>query len=76
MSNNEDQFGNALAGACLGALAGAGLGFGAAMFLFDSPFFFPGDTALFGAVACGVMGYFLGAGFIDWLKENWWGFWW
>jgi hypothetical protein len=76
MSNDESNLGNVIGGTFFGALAGGGLGLGACMFLFDDPPFFTGDTMLIGAIACGVLGFFLGAGFIAWLKENWWGFWW
>ncbi len=75
MSNDESHSGNLIAGTFFGALAGGGLGLGACMFLFDAPPLFTGDTILFGAIVCGLLGYFLGSGFIEWLKENWWGFW-
>jgi len=51
-----------------------GLGLGACILIFDEPPFFAGDTILIGAVVCGTLGYFLGEGFIEWLKEIWW-FW-
>lgn len=76
MSNDETNMENVIAGTFFGALAGGGLGLGACMFLFDAPQFFSGDTILIGAIVCGVLGFFLGAGFVGWLKENWWGFWW
>jgi len=33
------------------------------------------STILIGAAICGLLGFFLGEGFIEWLKENWWNFW-
>jgi hypothetical protein len=75
MSVKETHFGNLIAGTLLGGLIGAGLGLGACTFLFSDPPFFTGDTILLGAVACGLLGLCLGSGFIEWLKENWWGFW-
>ncbi|MBX3423826.1 MAG: hypothetical protein KF752_19900 [Pirellulaceae bacterium] len=75
MSNDKSNLVNVIAGTFFGALAGGGIGLGACMFLFDDPPFFTGDTILIGAIVCGVLGFFLGAGFIEWLKENWWGFW-
>lgn len=76
ISNNESHLGNVIAGTFFGSLAGGGLGLGACMFLFDDPPFFTGDTVLVGAIVCGLLGFFLGGDFIEWLKENWWGFWW
>ena len=76
MSDDENNLGNVISGTFFGALAGGGLGLGACMLLFDDPPFFTGDTILIGAIACGLLGFFLGAGFIEWLKENWWVFWW
>lgn len=48
---------------------------GACMFIFDEPPLFTRDTILIGAILGGALGYFLGEGFIEWLKENWWWFW-
>ena len=75
MSQDENHFGNIIAGTLLGALCGGGLGLGACMFIFDEPPLFTGDTILIGAILGGALGYFLGEGFIEWLKENWWWFW-
>ena len=75
MSNDENHIGNIIAGVLLGGLIGGGLGLGACIFIFDEPPFFTGDTVLIGALTCGVLGFFLGEGFIEWLKENWWHFW-
>jgi hypothetical protein len=75
MSNEEDRLENVIVGALLGALVGAGIGLGACVFIFDEPPFFTGDTILAGAAICGTLGYFLGAGFIEWMKENWGWFW-
>ncbi|MFO0924692.1 MAG: hypothetical protein U0905_19660 [Pirellulales bacterium] len=75
MTQKENPLGNTIAGTLLGGLCGGGLGLGACMFIFDEPPFFTGDTILIGAMVCGVLGYLLGGGFIEWLKENWWWFW-
>ena len=76
MSDNEDHLANVIAGVFLGALVGGGLGLGACVMLFDEPPLFTGDTVLFGALICGTLGYFYGEGFIEFLKETWWQFWW
>ena len=75
MSQDEDHLANTITGTLLGALIGSGLGLGTCIYIFDEPPFFTGDTILFGAIVCGALGYFLGEGFIEWLKENWWWFW-
>lgn len=75
MWNDGSHLGNVIVGTFFGALAGGGLGLGACMYLFDDPPFFTGDTILIGAVVCGPLGFFLGARFIEWLKENWLEFW-
>lgn len=75
MSQGEDHLANIIAGTLLGALIGGGLGLGACIVIFDEPPLFTGDTILIGAILCGTLGYFLGEGFIEWLKENWWWFW-
>ena len=75
LKNEEDHFKNLVSGTLLGALAGAGLGLGACVFIFEGTLLFTGDTVLFGAVSCGTLGYFLGDGFIDWLKDHIWWFW-
>ena len=67
--------GNAIAGCFFGALAGAGIGLGACVFIIEGTLLFPGDTVLVGALLCGALGFYLGEGFIEWLKENWWHFW-
>lgn len=74
MSDEQNSSSNIVAGAILGALLGATLGLGACTLLFDAPPFFIGDTILIGAVIFGALGYYLGAGFIEWLKEHWWWF--
>lgn len=71
MSNDEDHLGNVSAGILLGALIGGGIGLGACILIFDEPPLFTGDTVLVDALVCGTLGFFLGEGFIDWLKENW-----
>ena len=71
MSDDESsQWKDTLLGTGLGALAGGGMGLGACMFIFDDPPLFVGDTILFGALICGVLGFLYGESFIDWLKEN------
>ena len=71
----EDHLANVIAGVFFGALIGGGLGLGACMFIFEGTLLFPGDTILCGAMICGVLGFFFGGGFVEWLKEHWWGFW-
>jgi hypothetical protein len=75
MSNDETHFRNLVAGVFFGALAGGGLGLGACVFIFSDPPFFTGDTILIGAIAGGLLGLWLGAGFVEWMKENWLSFW-
>lgn len=75
MSENESHLGNVITGALVGALIGGGIGLGACILIFDEPPLFTGDTVLAGALLCGTLGFFLGEGFIEWLKENWWHFW-
>lgn len=76
ISNDENHLGNMIAGLGLGAVVGGGLGFGLCALLFEETLLFTGDTVLFGALICGTLGFFLGEGFIEWLKENWSDFWW
>jgi len=75
MGNHDHPRANVVAGVLLGALAGGGLGLGACMFIFDGTLLFPGDTMLLGAVLCGMLGYFVGEPFLDWLHDNIWWFW-
>jgi uncharacterized protein YcfJ len=72
MSSEESQVKNVVLGTLLGGLTGGLLGLGACMYIFEAPLLFTGDTILIGAVVCGALGYYLGEGFIEWLKENWW----
>lgn len=74
MTHDENHLSNVSAGILLGALVGGGLGLGACMFIIDGTLLFTGDTVIFGAITCGTLGYFLGASFIEWLKETWWRF--
>lgn len=75
MADRKQELANVVTGTLLGALAGGGMGLGVCMFLFDQPPFFTGDTVLIGALVCGVLGYWQGEPFIEWLSENWWWFW-
>lgn len=75
MPQEENHFGNVIAGVLLGALVGGGIGLGACIYVIEGTLFFTGDTVLFGALICGTLGFYLGEGFIEWLKENWWWFW-
>ena len=54
-----------LAGALLGALGGSSW-----IWMFDAPLFFTGDTILFGAAVCGLLGFLFGESFFEWLKEH------
>jgi hypothetical protein len=74
-SNDENHVANVVSGVILGALVGGGLGLGACTFIFERTLWFTGDAMLAGALVCGVLGFFWGEGFIDWLRENWWWFW-
>ena len=75
MAHDENHIANIVSGVLLGTLIGGGLGLGACIYIFEDTLLFTGDTVLFGAIICGSLGYFLGEGFIEWLKENWWWFW-
>lgn len=75
MVNNEHHLANVSTGVLLGMLVGGGIGLGACIFIIEGTLLFPGDTVLAGAIICGTLGFFLGEGFIEWLKENWWWFW-
>lgn len=75
MPDDDSPYEDVIAGVLLGALVGAGLGLSAWIFVPDAPPFFAGGTILMVGIICGFLGYFFGAGFIDWLKENWWRFW-
>ena len=57
----------ALAGFLLGGVAALGFG----LLGFFGNWLFPGDTAVFGALAGGVIGFLFGDGFVEWLK-SWW----
>ncbi len=54
MTNEQDSWGNIVAGTILGALVGAGIGLSACIVIFDDPPFFTGDTILIGAIVCVV----------------------
>lgn len=75
MSDQEDHLANVLKATGLGALIGAGIGWGACVFVIDDPLLFPGDTILFGAILCGLLGYVFGDSFVDRLQDRWWWFW-
>jgi hypothetical protein len=74
-SDEEGHVANVVWGVLLGAVVGGGLGLGACTFIIEGTLLFPGDTILAGAILCGTLGFFLGEGFIEWLKENWFSFW-
>lgn len=75
MSATGNHLRNVTTGVLLGALIGGGIGLGACMLIFDEAPLFTGDTVLAGALLCGTLGFLLGEGFIEWLKESWWHFW-
>ena len=75
MAYEENHLGNIVTGVLLSGLVGGGLGLGACVFVFEGTLLFTGETVLIGAVTCSTMSYFLGEGFLEWLKENWWWFW-
>lgn len=75
MAGEENHLGHLIAGTPLGGLCGGGMGLGACIFICKDPLVFNGDTILIGAILGGWLGWLLGAGFIEWLKENWWSFW-
>lgn len=73
--SNHDRIGSAISGTFLGALVGGGLGLGVCVFVIEGTWLFTGDTVLFGAIICGILGMIYGEPFVDWLKENWDWFW-
>jgi hypothetical protein len=73
-NDGEDHLANIISGVLLGALVGGWLGLGACTFIFQGTLLFAGDTMLAGALICVTLGFFLGEGFIEWMKENSW-FW-
>jgi len=75
MAREENHLANIITGVLLGAVVGGGIGLGACIFVFEGTLLFTGDTVLIGALTCGILGFFLGESFIEWLKENWWWFW-
>jgi hypothetical protein len=75
MSSSEDHLSNVLAGTVLGALAGCGLAWSVGGYIFDAPPLVTGGMIFTGALVGGVLGFFLGAAFIEWLSEYLWWFW-
>ncbi len=75
MADRKQELANVVTGTLLGALVGGGMGLGVCIYIFDQTPFFVGDTVLIGALVCGVLGYWQGERFIEWLSENWWWFW-
>jgi len=63
----KDGFIGAMWGVLIGALAGLGV----CIWVIDIPPFFPGDTIVVGAVICGLLGFFLGERFHEWMKAHW-----
>jgi hypothetical protein len=68
------MWGQGAKGLWVGALLGALMGLGVCMWILRSTILFPGDTMLFGAIVCGILGFLFGDSFFDWLKDNlhWW----
>ena len=58
-------------GLWVGALVGGLVGLGACMWIIEGTLLFPGDTILFGAIICSVLGFLMGETFFEWLKERW-----
>jgi hypothetical protein len=75
MPSSEDHLSNVFTGTLLGALAGFGLAWSAGSYVFDAPPLVTGSMILVGALAGGVLGFFLGEAFIEWLREHLWWFW-
>ncbi len=67
--NRPDPLSNTIQGVFLGTFIGITVGFGATFYLAGDPFFFTGDIILTCALLFGMLGYFLGEGFIEWVKE-------
>lgn len=65
------MWGEGAKGLWVGALAGGLVGLGVCMWLIEGTRLFPGDTILFGAIICGVLGFLMGETFFEWLKERW-----
>jgi hypothetical protein len=68
----EGTMADAIKGVLVGVLFGGLSGLGVCVFLIEGTLFFPGDTIAIGAVSCGLLGYFLGDTFFEWLRDNWW----
>jgi ABC-type nitrate/sulfonate/bicarbonate transport system permease component len=65
------MWGQGLKGLLVGVPLGGLAGLGVCMWLIDGTLLFPGDTMLFGAILCGVLGFLYGETFFQWLKDNW-----
>jgi len=65
------MWGEGAKGLWVGARVGGLAGLGVCMWLIEGTLLFPGDTMLFGAIICGVLGFLMGETFFDWLKERW-----
>lgn len=65
------MWGEGAKGLWVGALLGGLAGLGVCMWIIDGTLLFPGDTMLFGAIICAVLGFLYGETFFDWLKDNW-----
>lgn len=68
---SEETVANVLLGILLGALIGGGLGLGGACCVNGLTLQQLGVVALGAAILGGGGGFFLGSGFIEWLKEHW-----
>ncbi len=65
------MWGEGAKGLWVGMLLGAFAGLGVCMWLIQGTLLFPGDTMLFGAIICGILGFLFGETFFEWLKERW-----
>lgn len=68
------MWGEGAKGLWVGALIGGLFGLGLCTYVLRDTLLFPGDTILFGAVVCAVLGFLYGEVFFEWLKERWYWF--
>ncbi len=76
MDRNENRLANTIVGAGFGVLIGGGLGLCSSTLVLDDtlPFRLILGAAL-GGILVGGLGFFFGAGLVEWLKDHWWEFW-